>query len=482
MKKIISFTLIALFVGICGTLIGVAISKYGIIAGIGMMALPIGILFVGWMFSTPQIGIVLSIILSFVSNGLGRYVEGVPWGLLIDISLVIAWLSLLFQKFRFTDWSPLRHGSMIMTTVWFALVALELINPDGNGPEAWFYAMRTVGFYQLLLFGLIFMCWRDVKYLEFFLKITFWFSIVAAVWGLRQNIFGVDAAEYRWLYVGGYAAQHVLFGVLRVFSFYSDAGQFGASQAMFAIMGGLLALSPDLTKKERIFYGIGGLLTLVGFGISGTRGAVAVIGAGAVVYIFLSKNIKVMVVGGIVLFGAYAFLKYTTILQNVEQIRRMRTSMNSDDASLLVRLDNQKKFARYLKSRPIGGGVGTAGFWGSKFGPYKVPAQIATDSHYVRIWAETGIVGICLHLLMYGYFIGQGGYIIWHLKNMNLKIKVASIYCGTVGVLAANYGNQITSQTPTGILISIGIPLIMMSPLFEKQLEERAKANEPSVV
>ncbi len=480
MEKILYFIRTTIFVVISGVLIGTAINKYGMVAGVGMMALPIGLLVVGWMFSTPQVGIVLTIVLGFISNGMARYVEGVPWGLLVDISLLIAWLSLLFQNFRFTNWSPLRHGAMIMTTVWFGLIVIELINPDGNGPEAWFYAMRTVGFYQILLFGLIFMCWRDVKYLDFFLKITFWFSIIGTVWGLRQNIFGVDAAEYRWLYVGGYAAQHVLFGVLRVFSFYSDAGQFGASQAMFAIMGGLLAMSPELKNKERFFYGIGGLLSLVGFGISGTRGAIAVIGAGAIMYIFLSKNIKIMVVGGIIFLGAYSFLKFTTILQNVEQIRRMRTSLNSDDASLLVRLDNQKKFASYLRSRPIGGGVGTAGFWGSKFGPYKVPAQIATDSHYVRIWAETGIVGICLHLFMFGYFLGQGGYIIWHLRNMNLKIKIAALYCGTAGVLAANYGNQITSQTPTGILISIGIPLIMMAPLFEKQLEERAQ-NDNSI-
>jgi O-Antigen ligase len=474
-ERIFFYARTAVFTVIGGVLIGTAIGKFGLLAGLGMMALPIVILVTGWMFSTPQVGILFSIFLGFTANGIARYVEGVPWGLMIDISLFVAWLSLLFQKFRHTDWSPLSHGAMLMTTAWFSLILIELINPEGNGPVAWFYAMRTVGFYQLLLFGLIFMHWRDVKYVDKFLKMCFWFSIVAAIWGLRQNIFGVDAAEHRWLYVGGYATQHVLFGVLRVFSFYSDAGQFGASQAMFAIMGMLLAVSPHLTFKERMFYGIGGILSFIGFGISGTRGAIAVIGAGAILYIFLSKNIKIMVLGATVVLGAYSFLKFTKGLQNVEQIRRMRTSLDSDDASLLVRLENQKKFARYLKTRPIGGGVGTAGFWGEKFGPWKTPAQIATDSHYVRVWAETGIVGISLHLMMFGYFLGRGGYIIWHLKNDTLKIKVAALLCGFAGVIAANYGNQITSQTPTGIVISIGIPLVMLAPLFEKQLEEEAK-------
>lgn len=59
--------------------------------------------------------------------------------------------------------------------------------------------------------------------------------------------------------------------------------------------------------------------------------------------------------------------KFTTIGNNNYQINRMRTAFDSDDASLNVRLQNQILFANYLKSRPIGGGVGHAGDRAQKF-------------------------------------------------------------------------------------------------------------------
>jgi hypothetical protein len=463
------------FALIAGATAGVAIGKFGLLAGIGLVGLPLGLLFVGWMFSTPQVGIVSAVIIAFFATGIARYADG-PWGLMLDFALFIAWISLLFQKFRDTDWTPLSNGTMKVTFVWFLFIVLELGNPESNGLECWFYAMRTAGFYQLLTFGLVFMWWREARYFDMMLKIMAWFSILGALWGLKQQNGIIDAAEYKWLYVDGNAMTHVLFGVLRVFSFYSDAGQFGASQAMVAMSCGMIASNSHVKSSDRIFYGVAALLTFIGFAISGTRGAVAVFAGGGVLYLILSKNFKIMALGGGLMLTVFVFLKYTKAFQNVEQVRRMRTSLNSDDPSLLVRLENQKKFAVYLKSRPIGGGVGSAGFWGQRFGPYKVPAQIPTDSYYVRVWAETGLIGICLHLFMFGYFMGRGGAIIWHLRDPVIKIKATAIYCGMAGVFLANYGNQVFSQQPTSILMGLGIPLVMLSPLFDEEVtNKRAK-------
>ena len=480
-EKLNASLFVVISVLVTGILTGIAIGKFGLLAGFGLIGLPVGLLFVGWMFSTPQVGIVSSIFIGFFATGLARYVDG-PWGLMLDFALFIGWLALLFHKFKETDWSPLRHGTMRVTLIWFLYLILELGNPESNGLECWFYAMRTAGFYQLLSFGLAFMWWRDVKYLDFFLKIMAWLSLLGAIWGLKQHNGIVDAAEFKWLYVDGNAQTHVLFGVLRVFSFYSDAGQFGGSQAMVALCCFMVASGGVVPKGQRIFYGIVAVFTFIGFGISGTRGAVAIFAGGGVMYLVLSKNFKIMIIGGGLMVTAFVFLKYTKGLQGVEQVRRMRTSMNSDDPSLLVRVENQRKFAAYLKSRPIGGGVGAAGFWGQRFGPYKLLATIPTDSYYVRVWAETGILGVCLHLLMFGYFIGRGGKILWHLRDPVLKVKISAIYCSMAGVMLANYGNQVFSQQPTSILMGFGIPLIMLAPLFEEQIaaKNREKAGNDS--
>ncbi len=175
--------------------------------------------------------------------------------------------------------------------------------------------------------------------------------------------------------------------------------------------------------------------------------------------------------------GTFYFLKYTHVLHGVEQVRRMRTALADDNPSLNARLRNQVTFGNYLRSRPFGGGIGTAGFWGNRFSPNTLLAQTPTDSYYVKIWAETGLIGICLHLAMLGYFLGKGGYIALNLRNTDLRYKVMALYSGYAGVLLASYGNQVFSQMPTGMIMNLALPLIFMAPYFDKLLQSEKKTT-----
>jgi hypothetical protein len=220
----------------------------------------------------------------------------------------------------------------------------------------------------------------------------------------------------------------------------------------------------------RIFYAVAFVLTFIGFAISGSRGALAIPAVGGLMFLILSKNFKLLALGLIIFLFTFYLLKYTHVAHGVGEVRRMRTALAEDNPSLNARLKNQKTLSRYLKSRPFGGGVGTAGYWGNRFSPNTLLADTPTDSYYVKIWAETGIVGLALHFLMLGYFIGKGGRIVWNLRLPGLRYKVLALYCGFAGVLFASYGNQIFSQMPTGMIMNIAIPLIFLSPLYELKL------------
>ncbi len=454
--------------------VGVMVAKLGVLIVGAVIGAPIGGYIVVKMFKKPEITIWYSLGIGFFATGLARYVDG-PWGLMLDGVLVIGWLSILFRREK-VNWKPIQNDIMLITLLWFGLVTLEIINPESCSPMAWFYAMRTVAFYHILTFGLVFMLMDSYEYLDKFFNWVIFFSIIGTLWGLRQNIFGVDAAEHYWLYVGGYAMTHILFGVLRVFSFYSDAGQFGASQAHVFIMSALM-LMVKLPFKRKMLFIAGMVMGLIGFGISGTRGALAVPAIGGVMYLFVSRNFKLLIAGMIALFGAFSFLKFTTLLQNVEQVRRMRTAVNADDESLQVRLRNQVVFGKYLATRPFGAGVGSVGFWGSRFCPGSFLATMPTDSYYVKVWVETGVIGLCFHLFMFGYFIGKGGYIVYNLRDPVLKQKVAAIFAGMCGIFMANYGNQVSAQTPTATILYIGLPLMFMSPRWDDEIAAQ-KAKE----
>jgi O-Antigen ligase len=459
-------------------LIGYLIGKDGFMMGVILLTLPIGLLIIAYFFTNTYANMVAALMVGFFASGIGRYVSA-PWGLLVDIFLAVGWLSLVFRVKK-VDWSPLKSDIMTVALVWYGLVVLEIINPESNGPECWFYAMRGNGFYQLLGFGLVFMTFQDKKYLDKFLILSATLSVLGTLWGLRQFVFGVDDAEYRWLYVEGYAFTHMLAGVLRVFSFYSDAGQFGSSQAMFALMCGIIALAP-VSRKMKIFFTVAALFNFIGFAVSGTRGAVGVPAIGVLTYLFLSKNYKILAIGLITVGSVFFFLKYTMAMQHVEQVRRMRTAFDPNDASFQVRLKNQRTFGRHLASRPFGGGIGAAGYWGYRYAPYSLLGNTATDSYYVKIWAETGIIGICLHLFMFGFFIGKGGFVVWHIRDEALRFKTIGIYCSMCGVMFSSYGNQVYSQMPTGMIMGLAIPLIFLAPKYDDQITAENSKNTEGV-
>jgi O-antigen ligase len=288
------------------------------------------------------------------------------------------------------------------------------------------------------------------------------------LWGFKQQLGILDAAENHWLYAEDHHEEHILHGVLRVFSFYSDAGQFGASQAMMALLCGILFLGPHKPGRK-IFFLISAILCFLGFAISGTRGALAVPAFGGLFYLIATRNFKILI-GGIAAFAiVFYILKFTFLFQGVEQVRRMRTALDPENPSLMVRLENQKTFGRYLADKPFGGGVGTAGFWGYRFNPNSLMANTATDSWYVKIWAETGIVGISLHIGILCYIMGMGFRVIGNLKDPELKNYALAFYGSIGGVLFSSYGNQVFGQMPTGMIMNMAIPMLFIIPQLENE-------------
>ncbi|AFK04970.1 O-antigen polymerase [Emticicia oligotrophica DSM 17448] len=454
LKKPLNLGLLILF----GIFFSLIISKSGFTAGIAFAALPFLFFFLYQLFTYPKLGIYSTIFMGFMVNGIPRYVSDAPVGLAIDGILFLTFIALLVKKQKI-DWSEASSGLTIVSIIWMGYNVLEIFNPEARSFEAWFYAMRGVSLYMFLAVPLTFVLLKERKDLDLYLNLWLIISIIGSINGLKQNIIGVDSFEQAWLDAGA-AKQHILFGKLRVFSFYSDAGQFGASQAHTLVVATILALQSGLSLKRKIFYFTAAFLSLIGMFISGTRGAMAVPAIGFMTYFFMSKNFRVF--GGGVLIGGIVFyiLKFTFIGQNVYAINRMRTALDPNDASLLVRLENQKKLANYLASRPFGGGVGSAGSWGLRFSPNSFLAQTPTDSWFVRIWAEEGAVGLTVHLIILFYIAIQGGIILWNLPDKNLRQQFLAIHAGTLGIYVASYGNGILGQMPTGILLYVGWALM----------------------
>lgn len=442
------------------------------IIGVGLLtALMFGAVYLYLLFKNPTIGYFTTIGLNFIVLGLGRYIQGLPLGFCIDGIMVLTFLAIIFSRFRDrVDWSPASKDITILAGIWMLYYVLQLVNPEARMIEPWI-AGRGVGLYFIFFVILTFMLINTNKKLDIFLYLWSMISIIATLKGAIQLFFGLDFAEQAWLDNGG-AQTHLLFGKLRIFSFFSDAGQFGANQGFT----GVVALIYSMTKKgfSKIFFIIVGVLGLYGLMISGTRGALSVPFIGFMTFFVLRKNIKILSVGLIVVSSIFVFFMFTKIGNSNDQIRRMRGAFDPNNKSLQVRLDNQKILKSYLASRPFGGGIGHAGDKAQRFLPNAFLSNVATDSWYVTIWAETGIVGLILHLFILFFVIIKASYkVMFKIRDPITKLKMSALISGMAGIMVASYGNAVLGQMPTALLIYASMAIMSNPEIFETPVKEK---------
>jgi cell division protein FtsW (lipid II flippase) len=203
--------------------------------------------------------------------------------------------------------------------------------------------------------------------------------------------------------------------------------------------------------------------------ISGSRGPLAIIGVGGMVYLIMSKRVAIASVGAVVGGGLYAFLRYTTILQGNYNVARLRSAFDPNDASMLVRKAKEAVLSVYMADKPIGGGIGSAGLWGERFAPGSFLANTPTDGLYSRIWMETGIIGLYLYLGLILFLVGIMGYRLWFLPEGKVKQVLLAMYSGFIGVVVASYVNEILGQLPLSIICYSTPALILLVEHWYKQ-------------
>jgi hypothetical protein len=472
-SKIYNFWLTQmLLISAVAVALGYVIAKVDVAGAGALLVLPFLILYLVLVFKNPRIGFFTVLHMGFFLNGLSRY-SAAPFGLGIDVVLLITLIATFVnggykRYYRYLK-NPIIYGAII----WTAFTFFEIINPESRNFLAWFYAVRGVSLYMIQVMILTVLLMNDPKDVMLFLKIWIVWSVIAGVYAMKQIYLGVNHAEQVWLDEGAYKT-HILFGKLRAFSFYSDAGQFGAAMGHIMLITLIMCFGPFARKTKLILWGLTALFFWC-MAISGTRGAYFVPISGIMVYLFLTKNFKILMVGVLIMGVFYGLLKFTTVGSGNYQIQRMRSAMDPNDPSLQVRLANQRKFSDYLAHRPLGGGIGSAGSWGQRFSPGTFLAETPTDSWYVKIWAETGIIGLYVHIGIILMFALSGVVFIFRMKgDLKLKQIAMALLAGFVGVAFASYGNQVLGQAPSSITVFMSLSFVWLIYRWDKRVKEKA--------
>ncbi|GAB2536946.1 O-antigen ligase family protein [Spirosoma aerophilum] len=445
------------FFGTLGLLIAVVagwlVGNWGAIGGGMMIIAPIGLCVVVSILIEPKIGLLFYVTLSFLI-GFNRFLPpDLPLGTGLDALLVLSLVGTFLNGKRM-NWKQLKQPVFWLLVCWLAYTILEYFNPEAPHPPAWFYNVRSFSLSWFLMAIVVLV--NPISRNDIRLYIIMWlgWSLFGALWGFKQQYIGLESAELAWLAAGG-ERTHILWGQLRSFSFYTDAGQFGSEMAGVTLLC-LIYFFNGNNLRQRALFLVLAIIIFWGFAVSGTRGALFVILAGYPTYLFLSRNVFNIIRGVMVAAPILALLLFTSIGDSNYQIYRIRSALRpTEDASFLVRLENQQKLRTYLQDKPFGAGIGTSSAAGARFSPNHFAAQIPTDSWYVQLWIETGFVGLVVYLLVLAGILLIGINRIWQLNDPALTTLMIALLAEFVGIAVVSYTNPILGQFPTSTIIFI---------------------------
>ena len=404
----------------------------------------------------------------------------VPNELIQILLIALAIINVKESKFE-------RCGNLMFITlaVWCGFITLEVLNDTcgiGIDVAAWYTTARSIAFQLMYIFIVFTIYISNPKILTKYLFLWGALALFAAFWVWKQQNIGFTASEERWLMTRG-SNTHIIQGgtLIRYFSLYSDAANFGIGIASTAVAFIIFGITSKIKKHRKFFLIIGSACAWAMFP-SGTRTAIACLMAGFMAYVFLSKSFKIAIPVTIV-FALFIFiLAFTTIGQGNQQIRRMRSAFDKNDASANQRTINQAAMKKYMAEAPWGIGLAV----GYKNVPannkYTFMATVAPDSEYVFIWIHTGIIGITLFLICTVIMIAGACWIVlFRLKSPSLRGIGAGFCCAMISQQLGGYGNQVLLQFPNCLIFYGGLAIVYVLPHIENEwiaYEEEQLAKE----
>ena len=388
--------------------------------------------------------------------------------------LEILLIAIAIIDLRESHFENLANLMLVGLLGWCGFCMIEVFNDTcglGMNIAAWFTGIRLMAFqllYASIVFALYITTPKRIYQLLFLLACC---ALFAVFWCWKQKNIGWTSGEYKWLFIQGHARQHMVNGITRYFGTFTDAANFGIHMAAISVGFYVIAITNKI-KKYKLFFGITALLCTWAMFQSGTRTAIFCMIAGFMVFLALSKSVRIIVPVSIFFSLFIAMLMFTNIGQGNNQIRRMRSAFNPEDASANVREINKAAISKYMKDAPWGIGIGIFTKDIPAWNKFKIVSQIPPDSEYVFIWTRTGWIGvtwftICNIIML----LGACSIVLFRIKNRSLAGIGAAFCAGFAALHLGGYANQILMQFPNIVIFYGGLTLVYTLPKIEQEFE-----------
>lgn len=283
---------------------------------------------------------------------------------------------------------------------------------------------------------------------ETLVKVILWPSYVVAGLALLQEY----TIPLSWWSTLGYNSSTILPLQLvdpavkstRAFATLGGPNQLGAYLILPTILGVVLAV-----KSKRWQYGLGSVLTLGGLAVSFSRSAwLGLIVSLVAVVLLLGNKLVRMLTAGLVTLSIMVLVISAAALPQYLQNTKLQyfllhgrySQTQQVEGSDVGRNSAQKKAITTIGNEPWGHGLGTAGP-----ASFKAEHPFITESWYLQIGLEFGVLGVGLFLIFFG-------------ANVIMLVKLASplslaLAASVVGLMVTNLFLHAWADSTLGIMI-----------------------------
>ncbi len=458
-----------IFLSFVALMMAYVIAAMGLQTGMILLIVMIGLPIISACLFNPIFGISISLVVAILIGFLVKFVNA-PFGIALDGLLFFMFFGVLVRMEKERDMSFARSPLSIVILIWVFYNLIQVINPAAGSQLAWVYTVRSMAGLVLLYFVAC-MAFDSLKKIKFIIKFIIFLAFISALYGLKQEFFGLSDQEMLWLTSD--EDRYILFvqwSRVRIFSFFSDPTNFGIFMAYMSTFCIVLMTGP-ISWAKRIMLGIAAGSMILAMAYAGSRTPFVLVPFGLLVYTLMTLKKEVLLTMGFVFLVGTAFVLKSTRSAVIYRLQSAFIPSRSDD-TMQVRYRNQKLIRPYIYSHPFGAGLGSTGVWGKRFTPNSFLAKFPHDSAFVRIAVELGWFGLIIFGAFLFIIIRIGTYYYLRVRDPMIKTLYLALTVVVFQLTLASYPQEAIPILPTSIvfytLLGVIVRLKDFDPNFQK--------------
>ncbi len=352
----------------------------------------------------------------------------------------------------------------ILLSIWTVFLILELANPIATSRIAGLAALR--GLMPLICsFFITYSSIESKKDAYLFFGGWFVLSLLAGLYGLYQEFAGLPSFDFAWASFDPtlYGALFT-WGRLRKFSFFFSPSEFGMIMSLASIAGLIICV---YVKKLglRVLGGFTAFFCAWAMMYTGSRTAMIMLPVGMIILAAISLDKKVLILVGVMILGGAAMILRPG---TSGALYVMSTAFSgTDDPSMNVRIRNQAIIRSYIRENPIGFGLGSNSYLGTKYSPHTFVGNFPPDSEYVKIAIETGWFGLLLFCTMMAFFFGYGVRIYFRTWDPDWKILMLTCLVVFFMMIVGLYPQEVFFISQVMSIITFSMVALMAKIAFK---------------